>query len=100
MDIGTLAGAFVERPFLALIPAAVFGWLYIRRRKWMILIAALAWLAYFPYEHTMKTACSSQPDQCDIRVDLLPIYFVLFLLSVLAIIAYVRASRSARQISQ
>lgn len=97
MDIGTLAGAFVERPFLALIPAAVFGWLYIRRRKWMILIAAFAWLAYFPYEHTMKTACSSQPDQCDIRVDLLPTYFVLFLLSVLAIIVYIKTRHAAQR---
>jgi hypothetical protein len=93
MDIGTLAGAFVERPFLALIPAALFGWLYVRRRKWAILIATLAWLAYFPYEQMMKTACSSQPDRCDIRIDLLPIYFVLLALSVWAVVAYIKAGR-------
>ncbi len=97
MDISTLAGAFVERPFLALIPAAVFGWLYVQRRKWVILIAAVAWLAYFSYEHTMKTACSSQPDRCDIRVDLLPIYFVLLLLSLWAVVTYIKVGRTTRR---
>jgi hypothetical protein len=98
MDIGTLAGAFVERPFLALIPAALFGWLYVRRRKWAILIAALAWLAYFPFEHMMKTVCSSQPDRCDIRIDLLPIYFVLLALSVWAVVAYIKAGRTTTRV--
>lgn len=99
MDIGTFAGAFVDRPFLVLVPAVLFGWLYFRRRRWPILAATLAWLAYFPYERSMKTGtlCPGGPRQCNIRIDLLPIYFILALLSLWAIVAYVKAGRAARR---
>jgi len=35
---------------LALVPAAVFGYFYIGSRSRVVLVTALLWLAYFPYE--------------------------------------------------
>jgi len=92
MDIGNLLGVFIGWPFLALVPAALLAALYFRRRQPMILVATLAWLAYFPYEQAMKLRilCSGE---CNIRVDLLLLYPLLALLSVLAVAAYARKPR-------
>lgn len=94
MDIGVILGVFIGWPFLALVPAAVFAALYFRCRRSIILVAALAWLAYFPYEQAMKlrVLCSGE---CNIRVDLLLLYPILALLSVLATVAYVKTNRNA-----
>lgn len=95
MDIGVFLGVFIEWPFLALLPAAIFAALYFRRRRVAVLVATLAWLAYFPYEQAMKLRilCSGE---CNIRVDLLLFYPVLALLSLIAIIAYVKSRHPAR----
>ena len=87
-----LLGIFIAWPFLALVPAAVFAFLFVRRRRPLVLIAALAWLAYFPYEHAMKLRilCTGE---CNIRVDLLLFYPLLLLVSILAIYAYARPGR-------
>lgn len=92
MDIGIILGVFIGWPFLALVPAAVFAVLYMRCRRPVALLAALAWLAYFPYEQAMKLRilCSGE---CNIRVDLLLFYPLLMLLSVLALVAYFRTRR-------
>lgn len=88
-------GLIIDRPFLALIPAALFGLLYFRSRRLVVLIATLAWLAYFPYEQAMKLRilCTGE---CNIRVDLLLFYPILALLSVVAVVAHVRTSRAPR----
>jgi hypothetical protein len=94
MDIGVILGMFIGWPFLALVPAAVFAVLYFRCRRTAALLAALAWLAYFPYEQAMKLRilCSGE---CNIRVDLLLFYPLLLLVSVLALVAYSRWKRGA-----
>jgi hypothetical protein len=92
MDIGVILGIFVGFPFLALLPAALFAALYYRCRRAPVLLAALGWLAYFPYEQSMKMRilCSGE---CNIRVDLLLFYPLLALLSVLALVAFIRHGR-------
>ena len=70
--------------------------MYVRCRRPAALVAARAWLAYFPYEQAMKLRilCSGE---CNIRVDLLLFYPALLLVSVLALVAYFRARRDARR---
>lgn len=89
MDIGAVLGIFVVSPFLALIPAVAFGFLFAQCSRLVILVAALAWFTYFPYEQSMKarTLCSGE---CNIRVDLLFLYPLLALVSALAVYADVR----------
>lgn len=96
MDIGIVLGIFIAWPFLALAPAATFAVLYVRCRRPVALVAALAWLAYFPYEQAMKLRilCSGE---CNIRVDLLLFYPVLALVSVLALVGFFRARHAARR---
>lgn len=94
MDIGVVLGVFIGWPFLALAPAALFAFLYLRCRRTVVLVASLAWLAYFPYEQAMKLRilCSGE---CNIRVDLLLFYPLLILVSVLAVVAYFKTGRGA-----
>jgi hypothetical protein len=93
VDIGVILGIFVGWPFLALIPAFIFAFIFVRCRRRVVLVASLAWLAYFPYEQAMKwrILCSGE---CNIRVDLLMLYPVLALVSVMAVYAYVKSTRS------
>ena len=90
-----ILGIFIYWPFLALVLALVFGGLYFRCRRPVILVASLAWLAYFPYEQAMKLRilCSGE---CNIRVDLLLFYPILVLLTIWAIIAFFKTSRVPR----
>jgi hypothetical protein len=90
MDIGLLFGGFIAWPWLALVPAAAMLAMYVRRRRTVVLVAALAWLAYFPYELAIKMRVLCSGD-CNIRVDLLLFYPLLALLSVWAIRAFVKA---------
>ncbi len=94
MDIGIILGVFIGWPILALVPAAVFAVLYLGCRRLSVLVAALAWLAYFPYEQAMKLRilCSGE---CNIRIDLLLFYPLLALVSVVAVVAYFKARRGA-----
>ena len=98
MDIGIILGMFIGWPFLALAPASVFTVLFFRRRRPMVLMAMLAWLAYFPYEQAMKlrVLCSGE---CNIRVDLLLVYPLLIAVSILAVSAYNKAKCVAEQSS-
>ena len=90
-----ILGIFINWPFLALVPAVVFGMLYFRCRRRVVLVATLAWLAYFPYEQSMKLRilCSGE---CNIRVDLLLFYPILALLTIWAIIAFFKTNRAPR----
>ena len=93
MDIGVILGVFIGWPFLSLLPAALFAAMFAGRRRGIILTAALAWLAYFPYEQAMKLRilCSGE---CNIRVDLLLFYPLLLLFSGLAVFTYIRKPRA------
>lgn len=90
MDIGKVLGVLIGWPFLALAPAVLFAALYYRRRQSLVLIVALAWLIYFPYEQAMKLRilCSGE---CNIRIDLLLLYPFLTLISIIAVIIYIKA---------
>lgn len=94
MYVDRIFGIFIEWPYLALIPAVGFAFMFVRSRKFVVLLTALAWLAYFPYELAMKLRilCSGE---CNIRIDLLLFYPVLALLSLISIYAFVRTSRRA-----
>lgn len=85
MDLLYLAmSVLIFAPWLALVPAALFAWLYVRRRFALALVAALAWLIYGAYETGMalRWLCTGE---CNIRVDLLVIYPVLLLVSLAGI---------------
>jgi hypothetical protein len=96
MDIGVILGVFIGWPFLALVPATLFAVMYFRCKRPVVLVAALAWLAYFPYEQAMKLRilCSGE---CNIRVDLLLFYPILVLMSLLAIIGYVKSNDGTKR---
>lgn len=93
MDIGVVLGVLIGWPFLALIPSVLFAVSYTHCRRPVVRVAALAWLAYFPYEQAMKmrVLCSGE---CNIRVDLLLFYPLLGLVSFLAIRAATKAPDS------
>ena len=95
MDPGILLGIFIAWPALALVPAAVFGVLFWSHRNAVVLVTALLWLAYFPYEMGMKlrVLCSGE---CNIRVDLLLLYPVLLVLSLVSLALILRARARRR----
>jgi hypothetical protein len=95
MDPSRLLGVFIAWPALALVPAVTFGALYAYGRRRLVLITAIAWLAYLPYELSMKLRilCSGE---CNIRVDLLVLYPVLAVLSVASVYVALRAKRRDR----
>lgn len=97
MDIGKILGLLIAWPSLALVPAALLAFMFAQCRRGRVLVASLAWLAYFPYELSMKLRilCSGE---CNIRVDLLLLYPLLALLSALALLAFFKARRAAVQV--
>jgi hypothetical protein len=87
----------IELPWLGLIPAALFLAAYRARRRPLVMVAGVAWLAYVPYEYAMlrRWLCSGE---CNIRVDLLLVYPALVLISAVAAVALRRsAARRRRQ---
>ena len=74
---------FIQRPLLAFIPAAAFLALYYLNRRTGILIAALCWALYATLE-TLNKARIGCSGECDIRIDLLVIYPVLWIVSIVA----------------
>lgn len=82
---GSLA-IFVEHPLAAFIPAAAFLGLYYARRRKGILVAGICWAAYATLEtlNWLRITCSGE---CNIRVDLLVIYPVLWIVSLIAVVA-------------
>ena len=95
MDIGIVLGLFIAWPILTLVPSTVFTVMYLHCRRLPILLAALAWMAYFAYEQAikMRLICSGE---CNIRVDLLLFYPLLALISAMAVVAYIKAKRGQR----
>jgi hypothetical protein len=73
-----------EQPIIAFLPFLALLGLYFWSKRRFVLIAALLWSSYIPYEYGMKLRilCSGE---CNIRVDLLLIYPVLAVLSMIAL---------------
>jgi hypothetical protein len=78
--------AFIAYPWAALVVAAVFAILHVRRRRGALALAGGAWLLYGLYEYLIQYRILCDGD-CNIRVDLLLIYPVLIVLSLGAIIS-------------
>ena len=82
----------IEWPLLAAVPAGALLVLYLLSKRRLVLVVALVWLCYLPYEFAMKLRilCSGE---CNIRVDLLLIYPLLAVLSVAALLVGIVAGR-------
>jgi hypothetical protein len=76
---------FIPHPYIALIPAIIFGLFYFRSKNKTILAATLLWFLYAVYEelHLLRIICSGE---CNMRIDLLLIYPVFFVLSIVALV--------------
>jgi hypothetical protein len=85
MSVLSIMAIMIEYPWLALVPAALFLYLFSISKAKLVLITALSWLAYLPYEYGMKLRllCSGE---CNIRVDLLLIYTLLAALSLASLV--------------
>ena len=74
---------FISQPLLALVPAALFAALYRASSRRLVGAAAVVWLCYACYEYAMhrRWLCSGE---CNIRIDLLLLYPLLWLVSLVA----------------
>jgi hypothetical protein len=86
---------FVALPLLALLPAAGFAALYWASGRRLVAAAAVLWCLYAFYELAMhrRLLCSGE---CNIRVDLLLLYPVLWMVSLVALITGIVAIRRRR----
>ena len=80
----------IEHPLLAAVPGAVFVGLFAVSRKLLVLTAAVAWLAYLPYEYAMKLRLLCSGD-CNIRLDLVVLYPALLIVSLVGLAVSARA---------
>ena len=81
-----MGAIFILAPWAAFLPAGAFAWAWVRRRRLLLMAAAIGWTTYGFYELGMKLRilCSGE---CNIRIDLLAIYPLLIAISLLAIMA-------------
>jgi len=99
MSFGTLVygtlTVFVAYPLLALLPAAAFAALYCASSRRLVAAAAVLWVLYALYEYGMhrRWLCTGE---CNIRVDLLLLYPVLWIVSLVAVIVGIIALRRRR----
>lgn len=86
---------FIAYPLLALLPAAAFAALYWASGRRLVAAAAVLWCLYAVYEYAMhrRLLCSGE---CNIRVDLLLLYPVLWIVSLVAVIVGILAIRRRR----
>ena len=82
----------IEWPLAAFIPAAAFGAAFAWSRRTAALVAAIAWALYATLE-TLNKARITCSGECNIRVDLLVIYPVLWIVSIAGIAALFRKRR-------
>ncbi len=71
--------------WLTIVAGCGFIWLFLRKGRWTALVAAFSWFGYGLWEYGMKMRILCSGD-CNIRVDLLLIYPLLFLISGWALI--------------
>lgn len=76
---------FIPHPYLALLPAIVFGFLYFKSKSKTVLATTVLWVIYAIYEelHLLRIVCSGE---CNIRIDLFLFYPVLIVVSIIALI--------------
>lgn len=74
-------GRFITQPWLALIPVAFFGGLFLWRRQRTLLLPASVWLLYLIWELGLFLSCDYSNGECNIRVDLLILRWILFAVS-------------------
>jgi hypothetical protein len=76
---------FIQWPLAALIPAGLFAAAYAWRRRTFIAVTAALWGGYAIYELLIqkRVLCSGE---CNIRVDLLLAYPILWIASLVAIV--------------
>lgn len=91
-----LLALFIAYPWLAVVVAAIFAWLYGRSGRASAASAAVIWLLYGVYEYSMhrRWLCSGE---CNIRVDLLLIYPLLIILSFVAAWSALRSTPRQRR---
>ena len=75
---------FIDKPLFAFLPALAFGGLYWLKRRTGILVAACCWGAYATLE-TLNKARITCSGECNIRVDLLIAYPLLWIVSIVAV---------------
>jgi len=94
--IAIFIAIFIAHPWLALLVAGGFTTLWWWSRSKTAAAAALVWAAYAGYEYLMfaRILCTGE---CNIRVDLLLLYPLLFLISLLAVILGIRARAVRRR---
>ena len=76
----------VQWPLAGLVPAALFGLGYLLKKGPLTGLAAILWVLYAAYETAMhfRLLCSGE---CNIRVDLLVIFPMLWIVSIAGIAA-------------
>ena len=84
---------YLAFPWLALVPAALFGTMYFYRRRTSSLVAALLWAGYTLYESLMKARILCSGD-CNIRVDLLLVIPLLWIAAIVAVVQFFRKKRA------
>ena len=84
---------FILWPLAALIPAGLLAAGFFARKRPLLAVAAGLWTLYAIYESLMKARilCSGE---CNIRVDLLLIYPVLWILSIIAVVQFFRKPKA------
>ncbi len=85
----------ISYPWLALVASGFFALMWLTRRATLTLLVALLWACYSYYEYLMLTRvlCTGE---CNIRIDLLLIYPVLFVLSFVAVVKNIRAHKRSK----
>lgn len=80
--LGTI---FIPYPYAALLPALLFGFLYLKSKSTTVLVTAIIWVLYSIYEelHLLRVVCSGE---CNIRIDLFLMYPVLIVVSAIALV--------------
>ena len=81
--------SLILHPYIALIPAIIFGIIYYRLRKKILGFTASTWILYFIYEtlNLLRITCSGD---CGIRADLVLIYPLLIILTMVSIVQTVK----------
>ena len=83
---------FIRWPAGAFIPAAAFGAAFLWNRRIATLIAALSWTLYAILDSLNKAGITCRGD-CNIRVDLLFIYPLLWIVSIAGVIGLLMGRR-------
>ena len=93
--LSIMGAVLIKAPYFALIPTALFSWLYLKTRGKQSHRAAWLWGLYTVYEYAINLGILCD-GECNIRIDLLLIYPVLLLITLIAVISAVRHFRAIK----